>query len=1707
MTPPIRPSGGGTTATPESAGTSPTGAPPPTTSFAPSSVFLSSPALSLRADLRNPIRSSRPIYSLGDIRDAIVLDFFRDRLGTGGQGAEIVQQLGSFPGFLRPETPIGTWNPDEKPDFNIIGDAQTILRRLAPFQGWSEAVLERNIGLATRGMVYFNVALETPQGPVPFKMGILDRSLWREGTFYFDLRASMLPEEGTYSFLHEGSEAREGAITREEFQSHLLRSQAGIMGRALDTFVDQDSFSAEELIGRRFRHQFAYYERYRVFERSKGDKQRARFEREGVNVSEMIAPGLRAYLEENTDLLTIRRGPETLSPDQVTPENFRELHFVWRRGPEERHEAYRSHLVDRSEINSGMWAQTRINIASNGSSRPGFHRINWVKYGARKLSRWFGIGGERFPRTYSAEASHFTTIDQSLGRGDNPISQMVILAGYGPGDESDPKVFAEMSDYAEAEIGKGAQPNVLFRGNSPSKFTIPVRGVPTIAYRFIDALRSPAIRDIIVVGTPDVGTVLEAFQTHFSAEIVDRGKKFRYVDSGLVGGGFTKNIQQGLEDLPRQGEMAVLSLGDTPRVDIHNVAYHPYRHNLDFILGTNSRDLVLDFMGMNAHYQMNLDGVEYPFKEGNVLGVRSFPEQLWNEMFVNRKSVRSGAAGKAGIFFRYLGSRMTHSNPADLVADILSFGGSAGKTSVENYFRRRLGGQFPKFGGDVELGERIVQNRVGWRADFRPFHLDMGGLVDIDGIRDYVVAEVMANAHPHAHQDDLDRFARETLPAYRDQLPLLEGTGHKINQLYMRIREELLQREAERPTEQKLGITDDGLRRLGFDPDVLPFNEEGRLNTTWLQRIIPDQEIDGYRRAFQAYDHRVEHARELADAFWSRIEATVPYTPVEAAETNPKVERFVLRQLNMNPELFRGLVLEWGFERIEGSIVTAAQKRFGEFAPEIQQVRDYFRVSTVENYDTPLRRVLTGFKAVDVLRRYQSFLSPADFQRIYPLLVESIGEAREVVAGNRYLGLAKGGLADGRFFLRGFLDQAQTSVDELYVRRVGESPPPYRARGLADYVPYSNDRAPIYQDSRGEVRRADTPVYLNSDLNLLARRLDILPSRIPNLIAAASGASTRDGLPRVASERMTYDRLLAWTQSTEGQAFLRNNPRLLDDRFENRLRESGPGLGMGLVSLFGAEHLADRLGIDARHHPHERFMFVVGASHLVNEGTSALTEVGLNRMMAQPFDFAASRVVNAGGEMAVQYGLEARSSLGRALAASLTRSYGLEGGIARMALNGTRGLAMLPFRTAWGMGAGLMSSAIVDRALGEWLFPNGGPGRSALHFGAFFLPDVYRIAVGNRGAAVFESSGMRLATRAFAAGFIADMAFQGINRLENGAEGSATNNLVYQEANRLHDQHESWWRRPIDGVFEMIMPSIAAAWDSHDIDWGRFRFVPNSYQREVRRELEEVSTRATEQGQASFRTALLFGTDGQDLSESFYRSVDFGFLRSAPALQNILTTDGRVLPIRDIAEQISDPEIYRTRIEGHSHEEQVTYIQQQFRGHRLSRQDVEAVLQNIGLYRLRSTAAQLHAIELPQNAVLRDLLDPAGRLREGRESALLRFAFDGQHVAEDELLNLRRVGLAYRILELRETPNPARRAELDRYTAVARQVGVLNAAGEFVSGEVYQQALAQWETTRTHRIVPPLRLASVPHGSGVFPASSPDRPLLATASLRPASFQ
>ncbi|MFO1463114.1 MAG: hypothetical protein U1F66_05010 [bacterium] len=379
-------------------------------------------------------------------------------------------------------------------------------------------------------------------------------------------------------------------------------------------------------------------------------------------------------------------------------------------------------------------------------------------------------------------------------------------------------------------------------------------------------------------------------------------------------------------------------------------------------------------------------------------------------------------------------------------------------------------------------------------------------------------------------------------------------------------------------------------------------------------------------------------------------------------------------------------------------------------------------------------------------------------------------------------------------------------------------------------------------------------------------------------------------------------------------------------------------------------------------------------------------------------------------------------------------------------INRRRGTSLQPAS----FGASLLSSALVDATLGQ-MYAEGSAERRAMRIGGFFLPEVYRIAFGNRALAVAETraSGAftRWGGRVMQAGFYADAAYMIYNTLSSSTVESGRNNLIYRRANQLEDaqRHPLAWA--LHGAAELVAPSLTQRY-----------WVSSNYVDQARTEIHAQAQASVDGARAFLRYALLMGPTGPATDASFYRELDLSWLRGDNALRDIRRSDGTELPVALVAEQFSDPEIYRRVIENSTPDQQIAYVQRQFRGYRLSREDVREILARISLHHARASLQDLQYTAEGNLSAFAGCFDGNGALRAGQEQALLSQVFPGQEINAQQILGLRRVALARRILELRNSDPEG--AELASYTRVARDLGLVDANGSLVESEETRLAQA-----------------------------------------------
>jgi len=425
-------------------------------------------------------------------------------------------------------------------------------------------------------------------------------------------------------------------------------------------------------------------------------------------------------------------------------------------------------------------------------------------------------------------------------------------------------------------------------------------------------------------------------------------------------------------------------------------------------------------------------------------------------------------------------------------------------------------------------------------------------------------------------------------------------------------------------------------------------------------------------------------------------------------------------------------------------------------------------------------------------------------------------------------------------------------------------------------------------------------------------------------------------------------------------------------KFQGNLRPGwGDGLrhgistGLGFMAMWGTEQFANGLGVfHPRDHANERWALAATAGY----GTYRLAhKLPLGPLLA-----------GAGGAALVD------QTLGR----------GLLGGLPLLRVGVDLGAAYGSYRLGkalmakWGFNkdglkptsfaASLISASVADATIGRFFEPDSAA-RKFIHEGAFFLPQLYRSTMGQGSLAVMEeSSAMKFVGkwggRVVLASFLADLGYMTYMTDKYGATESGRLNRMYRRANELYEPEENPFLAVLSGATHLVAPAISER-----------LFVPDAYVNKAKEEMSRQSLQYSTSIVEGLRHHLKY--QGIESPEDL-KGWGGDSLRGENELKNFVGPENRELPLEAVAEQLADPKVYEKRIQGKSEEEVVRYIQRQYRGWKLSGNEVLAILDRVQLYYTRQTVQDLREVGGPEAERLLQYFDAAGNLKAGKESEL-----------------------------------------------------------------------------------------------------------------------
>ena len=553
-------------------------------------------------------------------------------------------------------------------------------------------------------------------------------------------------------------------------------------------------------------------------------------------------------------------------------------------------------------------------------------------------------------------------------------------------------------------------------------------------------------------------------------------------------------------------------------------------------------------------------------------------------------------------------------------------------------------------------------------------------------------------------------------------------------------------------------------------------------------------------------------------------------------------------------------------------------------------------------------------------------------------------------------------------------------------------------------------------------------------IRLLSRELGILESRIPHLLAKASGATTSAELANLVNERFTMPKLTQWLLSEPGTTWIRANHRELADIWQNRLAESGPGMLLALVGLLTAHELADIIGLDPVTQKEERFLFMVasgyGAEQIGRGIPEVLSQRGLRTSLevGNLFQFVRTRANLAGGM--VQYTLEARGTLGKAL---LDRLLGLSvrPGTGNVLWRGTTAVATCTGNAMGalfdGMGIGLAWGWLADTSVGNLFFKDDPKAREWLKLGGFTIPYLYKNFASGQRVRILEGRLAKWTGRIFATGLVADLGYGWFKRARDGNNAAAYDTSVTMRAWQRKQERGS--EPAVAGAIKDLAPHIISdlAIPKQDADYQAVVAEDKAWALEVQTAYFDY-----------VRTQLLNG----EIAD--VERIDLSFLSSP------LRLSSREAAYLEFLNQHADTFANLNPMD------QVARFNQAFPHEPMGLKSFNRLRSQQMAKQLQTALQAMASLPTPETDWVREHCEKDGRVKAGHEASMVALSLGTDKPWQKELLEARRVMLA---MDLMENPLPLQNPQ-GKKRAQAYALGLVNAQGQFIPSETFSTAYA-----------------------------------------------
>lgn len=564
--------------------------------------------------------------------------------------------------------------------------------------------------------------------------------------------------------------------------------------------------------------------------------------------------------------------------------------------------------------------------------------------------------------------------------------------------------------------------------------------------------------------------------------------------------------------------------------------------------------------------------------------------------------------------------------------------------------------------------------------------------------------------------------------------------------------------------------------------------------------------------------------------------------------------------------------------------------------------------------------------------------------------------------------------------------------------------------------------------SEGEVKITLTQTEYTKLIDI-AGKYELTPEQAVRgyILSKSNGRYAPEVVRKRVKSGLTPQSINKWLKTKRGKVFARKHA----DTLRNRIKVGGPSLIVEIIGLLGAIEIAEIVfGIDPQKNPARHFAAVIGVTHVFGTATrpimSSLLQRGPLNLIKMNFDEQTGNII-----------IHLKNIASKRMLVDIVKNNFSKQGI----VNLRKGIIRFPKNMVGGMGPGLFTAYLADQiAVNTGLVSENSSLRQGVHLGGFFIPHITKIPFASKaisssriltGLGRFGSAGGAL----FATGFAFDLTTM---IAASSYESHIRDRALDLFLERTAGENRSFGSKA-GAFFTIAMRPVAPQ--------------TISYFGAQDGEIAEIK-------EADRKLSL-------DLQSDIKSYIASAFLYDYDDIENInFERFEEKVEYEGIEKEISKR--FKKEYEKYS-KGTIESITEDMRKNGLEEiipQDVERTQKKFGLEGTQENLKHLTFIDLQVNYEIRNVFDDKGRLKEGKEEALIKWVF-GINYSKGKLIKQRKANRLARVIDADIMEKEINMGEFDfLYTGIGNSYvynnEYIDEKGNLIKNDLYFDALKAW---------------------------------------------